>query len=183
MDKDAARKLQRERALALRARLGDRAAKESALRARVSQWLARADVRAVGFFWPVRGEPDLREALAGWLAAEPHRLAALPVVAGETLEFHQWNPESLVQPGAFGIPVPAHGRVVQPDCLLIPCVAFDQARYRLGYGGGYYDRTYATLAPWPLAVGVAFEATRVESIDPQPHDMRLDVVLTDEAEY
>jgi 5,10-methenyltetrahydrofolate synthetase len=89
----------------------------------------------------------------------------------------------MVQAGAFGIPVPAHGRVVQPDCLLIPCVAFDNARHRLGYGGGYYDRTFASLVPWPLAVGIAFEALRVDSIDPQPHDMQLDVVLTDATQY
>lgn len=89
----------------------------------------------------------------------------------------------MMQAGAHGIPVPAHGRLVQPDCLLIPCVGFDEARFRLGYGGGYYDRTFATLVPWPLAVGIAFEGTRVASIDPLPHDMQLDVVLTDAAQY
>ena len=183
MDSLDARKLQREHVLALRNSLADRAAREAALRDRVAHWLARADVRAVGFYWPVRGEPDLRGSLADWLAADPRRVAALPVVAGSTLEFHQWNPEGMMQPGAFGIPVPAHGRVVQPDCLLIPCVGFDRARFRLGYGGGFYDRTFAALAPWPLTVGVAFDATRLESIDPQPHDMQLDVVLTDAAEY
>jgi 5,10-methenyltetrahydrofolate synthetase len=85
--------------------------------------------------------------------------------------------------GAYGIPVPAHGRSVQPDCLLVPCVGFDRARYRLGYGGGFYDRTLADLVPWPLTVGIAFEATRVESIGPASHDIQLDVVLTDAAEY
>ena len=68
MDSADARKLQRERALALRSSLPDRAVKEAALRDRVGRWLAAADVRAVGFFWPVRGEPDLRETVADWLA-------------------------------------------------------------------------------------------------------------------
>lgn len=183
MDSAAARKLQREQALALRNDLSDRAEKEAALQRRVAQWLSQADVRAVGFYWPVRGEPDLRGPLAEWLAGDARRVAALPVIVGETLEFHRWSPDGMVQAGAFGIPVPAHGRVVQPDCLLIPCVGFDDARYRLGYGGGYYDRTFASLVPWPLAVGIAFDATRVDSIHPQPHDMQLDVVLTDAAQY
>ena len=183
MDSAEARKLQRERALALRGQIHDRPAKEAALCERVAQWLQQADVRAVAFFWPVRGEPDLRGALADWLAADARRIAALPVIAGQTLEFHQWSPDSPVQAGAFGIPVPAHGRPVQPDCLLIPCVGFDRARFRLGYGGGYYDRTFASLVPWPLAVGIAFDEARVDSIDPQSHDMQLDVVLTDVAQY
>jgi 5-formyltetrahydrofolate cyclo-ligase len=178
-----ARKLLRGRALALRGQLPDRSAKEAALRDRVARWLAQADVRAVAFFWPVRGEPDLRGTLSDWLAGDVRRLAALPVVSGETLEFHKWSPDDTLQAGAYGIPVPAHGRKVQPDCLLVPCVAFDDARFRLGYGGGYYDRTFASLVPWPLAVGIAFDATRVDSISPQPHDMQLDVVLTDAAQY
>ncbi len=183
MDSAEARKLQRGDLLALRAALPERATKEAALQARVAQWLAHADARALAFYWPVRGEPDLRNPVADWLAGDARRVAALPVIAGETLEFHQWRPDGMVQAGAFGIPVPAHGRVVQPDCLLIPCVGFDRARHRLGYGGGYYDRTFATLVPWPLAVGIAFDATRVDTIAPQPHDMQLDVVLTDVTQY
>jgi 5,10-methenyltetrahydrofolate synthetase len=183
LDSAEARKLQRDRLLVLRRELPDRATREAALQARVAQWLAQADARAVGFYWPVRGEPDLRGALADWLVGDARRVAALPVIVGETLEFHQWRPDGMVQAGAFGIPVPAHGRLVQPDCLLIPCVGFDNLRHRLGYGGGYYDRTFASLVPWPLAVGIAFDATRVDSIDPQSHDLQLDVVLTDAAQY
>lgn len=183
MDSAAARKLQREQVLALRNNLTDRATKEAALRERVAGWLAQADVHAIGFYWPVRGEPDLRAPVTDWLAGDARRVAALPVIVGETLEFHEWSPEGMVQAGAFGIPVPAHGRLVQPDCLLIPCVGFDHARFRLGYGGGYYDRTLASLVPWPLAVGIAFDATRLDSIHPEPHDVQLDVVLTEAAQY
>ncbi|MGZ8253504.1 MAG: 5-formyltetrahydrofolate cyclo-ligase [Burkholderiaceae bacterium] len=183
MDSGDARKLQRAHLLGLRNDLPDRPTKEAALQRRVAQWLAQADARAVGFYWPVRGEPDLRTPVADWLAGDARRVAALPVVVGEALEFHQWSPDGMVQAGAFGIPVPAHGRVVQPDCLLIPCVGFDNKRHRLGYGGGYYDRTFATLVPWPLAIGIAFDITRVDSINPQAHDMQLDVVLTDAAQY
>ena len=183
MDSDDARKLQRQRLLGLRDTLDDRSAKETLIGRRLSQWLAHADVHAVAFFWPVRGEPDLQATIAAWLAAEDHRVAALPVIARDLLEFHQWTPEAPMRAGVYGIPVPAHGRVVQPDCLLVPCVGFDAKRYRLGYGGGFYDRTLANLVPWPLTVGIAFDATRVDSIEPQPHDVQLDVVLSDAAEY
>jgi 5-formyltetrahydrofolate cyclo-ligase len=183
LDSADARKLQRAHLLAVRNDLADRPAREAGLQRRVARWLAQADARVVGFYWPVRGEPDLRTPVAEWLAGDARRVAALPVIVGDALEFHQWGSDSLVQAGAFGIPVPAHGRVVQPDCLLIPCVGFDNTRHRLGYGGGYYDRTFATLVPWPLAVGIAFEPLRVDSIDPRPHDMQLDVVLTDAAQY
>jgi 5-formyltetrahydrofolate cyclo-ligase len=177
------RDAQRRELMQLRITLTDRVALEKALAARVDDWLSQANVRAVGFFWPIRGEPDLRPTMGTWLARDERRSAALPVIAGQTLEFHYWTPLAPMRAGQHGIPVPAHGRVVQPDCLLIPCLGFDRDRYRLGYGGGFYDRTLASSVPWPLAVGIAFEATCVASIEPRPHDIRLDVVLTDAAQY
>jgi 5,10-methenyltetrahydrofolate synthetase len=173
------RKLQRQQLLAARAALPDREARERALRERVSLWLVHADTRALAFFWPIRGEPDLREVVAEWLEADRHRVAALPVITGDILEFHAWQRDAPMRAGEFGIPVPAHGRLVQPDALLIPCVGFDARRYRLGYGGGYYDRTLAATVPWPLAVGIAFESGRVAAVDAQPHDVQLDVVITE----
>lgn len=182
MDNESSRKLQREQLLAAR-RSPDGAAREKAVQQRVANWLARADVHSLAFYFPIRGEPDLRDVVASWLSADSRRVAALPVVVGSSLEFRAWTPDAPMQAGEFGIPVPAHGRSVQPDCLLVPCVGFDDARHRLGYGGGYYDRTLAGLVPWPLVVGVAYESTRVATIDPQPHDMQLDAVITDVAQY
>ena len=78
-----------------------------------------------------------------------------------------------------GIPTPAIGDFVQPQALLIPLAAFDAAGFRLGYGGGYFDRTLAGLQPRPLAIGVGFELCRVASIHPEPHDERLDAVVTE----
>jgi 5,10-methenyltetrahydrofolate synthetase len=177
------RKLQREQLLAARAALPDRAERERELCRHVADWLLRADVRALAFFWPIRGEPDLRPVVADWLAGAERRVAALPVVAGDTLAFHAWTHDAPMRAAEFGIPVPARGRPVQPDCLLIPCVGFDARRYRLGYGGGYYDRTLANTVPWPLCVGVAFEVGRVGSIEPMAHDIALDAVITDAAIY
>ena len=183
LDKKAERKLQRARLIETRAVLANRDVLEVALQRRVTDWLQHADVHVLGFYFPIRGEPDLRQVIAQWLAFDERRVAALPVIVGETLEFHAWTLDAPIQAGDFGIPVPAQGRAVQPECLLIPCVGFDDKRFRLGYGGGYYDRTLATLAPRPLVVGIAFDATKLESIDPQPHDVRMDVVITDTSVY
>lgn len=169
----------REQLLAERAALNDRAVREHGLRQHVAEWLNRADVRALAFYFPIRGEPDLREVVASWLDGDRHRVAALPVIDGDVLAFRAWSRDAPMRAAEFGVPVPAQGRPVQPDALLIPCVGFDTQRYRLGYGGGYYDRTLAQTVPWPLTVGIAFESARVASIDPQPHDMRLDAVITE----
>ena len=179
MEIDHDRKLQRERLLALRDSMPERAACEAALQRQVASWLVRADARSLGFYWPIRGEPDLRGVVADWLEAGDHRVAALPAIVGERLEFTTWSREAPMRAGEFGIPVPAHGRPVHPDVLFIPCVGFDALRYRLGYGGGFYDRTLARIVPWPLAVGVAFECARLASIAPQPHDIQLDAIITE----
>jgi 5-formyltetrahydrofolate cyclo-ligase len=183
LDKQAERKLQRTHLIETRSALVDREGLETALRRRVTDWLHRADVHALGFYFPIHGEPDLRQVIAQWLAFDERRVAGLPVIVGKTLEFHAWTVDAPMQAGHSGIPVPAQGRAVQPECLLIPCVGFDDMRFRLGYGGGYYDRTLAALVPFPLVVGIAFEATRLASIDPQPHDFKMDVVITDAAVY
>lgn len=183
MDQQAGRKLQRAQLLAMRAALEDRERLEASLQQRVADWLHSADVHALGFYFPIRGEPDLRAVVSAWLASDTRHVAALPVVNGRTLQFHAWTSDSPLQAGTFGIPVPAQGRIVQPECLLIPCVGFDDHRFRIGFGGGYYDRTLADLVPFPLVVGIAFDASRLTSTDPQPHDVKMDVVITDAAVY
>ena len=75
----------------------------------------RPTPRALGFYWPIRSEPDLRGVVADWLEAGPHRVAALPVVSGDVLSFHAWTRDAPMRAAEFGIPVPAHGRPVQPD--------------------------------------------------------------------
>lgn len=169
----------RARLLAARAALADREVRERALVARVGRWLRTMPVVRLAFFWPVRGEPDLTPVIREWLAESAGRTAALPVVAGEVLEFAAWTPRTPMQPGAYGIPVPATVRRVVPQLLLIPCVGIDNQRYRLGYGGGFYDRTAAAFALRPVLVGVGFDCGRIASIDPQPHDVRLDLAITE----
>jgi 5-formyltetrahydrofolate cyclo-ligase len=169
----------RARLLAARAALPDRPVREHALAARVGRWLRTMPVARLAFFWPVRGEPDLTAVIGDWLAQAAGRVAALPVVAGEVLQFAAWTPGAPMRPGTYGIPVPATMQPVAPQLLLIPCVGIDDRRYRLGYGGGFYDRTAAAFAVRPVLVGVAFDCGRVASIDPQPHDVRLDLAITE----
>ena len=77
------------------------------------------------------------------------------------------------------IPVPREREVLRPDALIVPLVGFDEERYRLGYGGDYYDRTLAVLAPRPYCIGLGFESGRLRSVFPQPHDTRMDVIVTE----
>lgn len=162
-----------------------RAALEDGEHARLSERVvahalaALAPPRVAAFCWPVRHEPDLRALLAAWSAAGTR--AALPVVvaAEAPLAFRAWEPGSLLEPDRYGIPTPVAGEFLVPDLILLPLNGFDAAGYRLGYGGGYFDRTLAALVPRPLAVGVGFEINRLETILPGPHDQRLDWIVTE----
>ncbi|HEU0201069.1 MAG TPA: 5-formyltetrahydrofolate cyclo-ligase [Burkholderiaceae bacterium] len=177
-DTDFQRDVLRARLLAAREVMADRAVHERELVARVGRWLRTMPVTRLAFFWPIRGEPDLTAMIGQWLNEDPQRRAGLPVVVGDLLEFAPWAPGVAMQPGAHGIPVPARNARMSPQLLLIPCVAIDSLRYRLGYGGGYYDRTLAALKPRPVTVGVAFDDARVNTIAPKPHDIRLDLAIT-----
>ncbi|NJD26213.1 MAG: 5-formyltetrahydrofolate cyclo-ligase [Betaproteobacteria bacterium] len=139
--------------------------------------LARPQVAA--FCWPVRNEPDMRPLVAAWAAAGTR--LALPVVTAPDapLAFRSWGADTPMVTDRYGIPTPAAGDLVTPDLILLPLNGFDGAGYRLGYGGGYFDRTLAALRPRPLAVGVGFEMNRLESILPGAHDQRLDWIVTE----
>jgi 5,10-methenyltetrahydrofolate synthetase len=160
-----------------------------ALAAHVVALLDRFAPGCVGFYWPLRGEFDARGLIASWLENEPMhkpvRRAALPVIRERhtALEFHAWTPNAPMREGHHRIPEPAEEARVQPDLLLIPCVGFDADGYRLGYGGGYYDRT---LAAWPgdtkpVTVGIAYEACRIATglLAREAHDLPLDAIVTD----
>ena len=143
--------------------------------------LATVDLRAypvLGFYWPIRGELDLRELAQRHVAAGG--TAALPVVVAKNapVEFWQWQNGAAMQRGFWNIPVPAERRAVQPDVLLIPLVGFDAAGFRLGYGGGYYDRTLASLAPRPYCIGVGYDDAVLDTIHPQPHDIPMNLIVT-----
>jgi 5-formyltetrahydrofolate cyclo-ligase len=171
--------------LAARRALPSDAQCAAALTERLGATLATRPAVCVALYWPVAGEPDPRPALAAWLALAPERMAALPVVVAPrtAMQFHRWRPDAAMREGRYGIPVPVEAQQVRPDLLLVPCVGFDADGFRLGYGGGYYDRTLAALSPRPATLGIAWECGRVATLPRQAHDIPLDAVLTERRIY
>jgi 5-formyltetrahydrofolate cyclo-ligase len=135
----------------------------------------------LGSYWPFKGEFDPRALVIdlltrGWTAA-------LPVVTAKNcpLTYRAWTPEARMVRGVLGIMIPSDGTPVVPAVVLAPLVGFDAARYRLGNGGGYFDRTLAALSPAPFAIGIGFELGRLQTIHPQPHDRPMDAIVTEES--
>lgn len=139
--------------------------------------------RIIAGFWPISGEPDLRPSLKQWL--EQGFEIALPEVnrVDAPLVFRSWSPDAPMQSDHFGIPVPT-GATCVPDVLLVPTLGFTPAGARLGYGGGYYDRTLAALSENGhsyLAIGIAYACGALGMHEHQPaaHDMPLHAVVTE----
>ena len=137
----------------------------------------------VGAYWPFRGEFDPRF-LMRQLRTGGARLA-LPVVVRKNapLQFREWWPGAPTVKAALGLPMPAGTEWLVPQALLIPPVGFDEHGYRLGYGGGYFDRTLAAMHPQPLKIGVGFELSRLPTIHPQAHDVAMDFIVTEAGVY
>jgi 5,10-methenyltetrahydrofolate synthetase len=136
---------------------------------------------SVSAYWPFRGEPDLRELLQR-VNARGGR-AALPVVVarGEPLIFRVWAKGDRLERGVWNIPIPAAGaEVIVPDVVIAPVVGFDPACYRLGYGGGFFDRTLAAMAVRPRVFGVGHAQARIATIHPLAHDIAMDAVITEQ---
>jgi len=175
------RKAERERLIA--ARLAVSADARAAMSTRIAEGLdARiGDIagRMVSLYWPFRGEPDLR----GWMAAVNARggRTALPMVVekGQPLVFRAYKPGDRLEKGVWNIPIPAEGEPVLPDVVISPIVGIDPGNYRLGYGGGFFDRTLAAMPFRPLVIGVGYELQRIPTIYPQPHDIPMSEVVTE----
>lgn len=137
----------------------------------------------VGGYWPFRGEFDPRF-LMRQLRRGGARLA-LPVVVSKNapLQFREWWPGAPTVKAALGLPMPDGTDLLVPQALLIPPVGFDEQGYRLGYGGGYFDRTLAAMHPQPLKIGVGFELSRLPTIHPQAHDVAMDFIVTEAGVY
>lgn len=133
----------------------------------------------LGVYWPMRAEMDVRDIARKHIAAGG--VIGLPVVVERSapVEFWAWRPGMKMQPGIWNIPIPAERSVLVPDALIVPLVGYDGERYRLGYGGGYYDRTLAAAPRRPLCVGLGFSEGHLPTIHPQPHDIPMDLIITD----
>ncbi|PBC09590.1 5-formyltetrahydrofolate cyclo-ligase [Mesorhizobium sp. WSM3859] len=177
------RRVERERLI--NARLAVSADARAAMSARIGNSLdaliGDIDGRMVSLYWPFRGEPDLR----GWMASVNERggRTALPVVIekGQPLVFRAYRPGDRLEKGVWNIPIPAEGDPVLPDIVISPIVGIDPGKYRLGYGGGFYDRTLAAMPFRPLVIGVGYELQRIATIYPQPHDIPMSEVVTEAA--
>jgi len=133
--------------------------------------------------WPIRNEYDARH-LARTLRTRG-ALTALPVVLarGRPLLFREWHPGVAMAEGALGIRYPIDSRELTPDNLLLPMNGWDLAGYRLGYGGGFFDRTLGGMKAKPAVIGVSLEQARIETIDPQSWDWPVDYVVTERGVY
>ena len=175
------RKGERERLLALRMNL------DQATRGRYSDRIAEALDTVVGdptdlvvsSYWPFRGEPDLRPWME-WLGGRGGS-GALPVVVEKRapMIFRIWRQGEPLERGVWNIPIPAAGSEVIPDVVIAPVVGFDRAGYRLGYGGGFFDRTLAALPKRPRIIGVGYGQAEIPTIHPMQHDIPMDTIVTE----
>ncbi|MBK6467600.1 MAG: 5-formyltetrahydrofolate cyclo-ligase [Rhodobacter sp.] len=145
----------------------------------LADYLADLSGKVLSGYMPMRTEIDPLPAMAA------HRgVVGVPVIPGPAmpLRFREWSPGCALEAGAFGAMIPAEGAWVEPEVLIVPLLAFDARGYRLGYGGGFYDRTLEALrARRPtLAVGFAFAAQEVAEVPTEPTDQRLDAIVTEE---
>ncbi|GHT94015.1 5-formyltetrahydrofolate cyclo-ligase [Betaproteobacteria bacterium] len=135
--------------------------------------------KRIAFYAPIQNEPDLRPAAALWREQGATTLLPVVIAPRAPLIFRPWTPDTPLVPDRYGIPTPNEGAEMTPDVVIMTLNAFDARGYRLGYGGGFFDRTLAALQPRPLVLGVGFEMGRVESIQPEAHDQAVDWVLTE----
>ncbi len=133
----------------------------------------------IGLCWPFQAEFDARPVAAGF-RSQGARLALPAVVAkAQPLEFREWWPGATLVEGVYGLLVPEGTARLVPDILLVPPVGIGGEGDRLGYGGGFFDRTLAAIEPKPLTFAHAFELSRVPTTTPQPHDILMDFVITE----
>lgn len=162
--------------------LVDRHARSMQLQEVLRVWLLGRPEQTVGAYWPIKGEFDPLPPLYRWAEADPRRRIGLPVVEKDTrqLRFHVWYPGCEMEEDAYGIPKPKGTEAFHPALLLVPCVGYGPGGVRLGYGGGFYDRTLATLQPRPVTVGLAYSHGYVPWLQAEAHDVPLDAIVSDE---
>ena len=170
-----------------RLNMADRHQRSALLQDVMRIWLVGRPDTVIGAYWPIKGEFDPPPALHRWkedgeLLDQPQlRRIGLPVVdkVHKTMVFHAWYPGCRMEEDAYGIPKPKDTEVIVPTLLFISCVGYGPGGYRLGYGGGFYDRTLAILQPRPFTVGLGFTQGFVPDFEPQSHDIPLDAILNE----
>ena len=180
----------RKRLVEERLHLEDRLARNDALQRVMRVWLVDRPDLVIGAYWPIKGEFDPLPALFRWqeagmeadaMGASRRRKIGLPVInkVTKTLTFHRWYPGCPMEEDAYGIPKPKDTEIIEPTLLFVPCGGYGTGGYRLGYGGGFYDRTLSELQPRPLTVGLGYTNGFLPDLEPEPHDVPLDAILND----
>jgi 5,10-methenyltetrahydrofolate synthetase len=156
-----------------------RAVWDAALGQQLLAWCQRGGWPQLGVYWALAGEPALDAAYAALAARGVALLLPVVVEKHAALAFAHWTPGEVMLRDKMGVAVPADLRLAPtPAALLVPCLGFSPARLRLGYGGGYYDRTLA-LPPRPATAGIAYACQAVD-FDGDEHDIALDIILTEQ---
>lgn len=179
------RRAERRRRIAARQELSDadRRQRNKAIDAWLEVGFEPLGGQRIGFCWPFAAEPDPRFAIRRW-RQQGSRVALPVVVAPRTpLAFHEWWPGALMANGVYDIPYPVDTPPLELDAVLVPVNGFDRGGYRLGYGGGYFDRTLASLSRRPACIGLGYETARMDTIDPKPHDIPFDFIVTETGIY
>lgn len=156
---------------------GQKTVWDEAIGQKLMAWYQQNRPASLGVYWPIQAEPDLRPCYRQLQQAGCQ--LALPLVTAKDcpLSFLEWLADDDMTLDSYGIAIPAHGRTITlPPVLLIPCLGWSTAGYRLGYGGGYYDRTLERQ-PRPLAIGIAYNCTQVEFVA-QAHDIAMDLIIS-----
>ena len=170
-----------------RLNMPDRQQRAAVLQDVMRIWLVGRPDLVIGAYWPIKGQFDPLPALHRWkedgeLLEQPQRRRiGLPVVdkVHKTMVFHAWYPGCRMEEDAYGIPKPKDTEVIVPTLMFISCVGYGPGGYRLGYGGGFYDRTLAILQPRPHTVGLGYTNGFLSDFEPQPHDIALDAILNE----
>jgi 5-formyltetrahydrofolate cyclo-ligase len=188
MDKSEEKRALRKRLIEQRLNMPDRLQRAELLQRVLRIWLVGRPDTVIGAYWPIKGEFDPLPALHRWkedgelLDELQLRRIGLPVVdkLHGTLKFHAWFPGCPMEEDAYGIPKPKDTEVITPTLLFVPCVGYGLGGYRLGYGGGFYDKTLAALEPRPYTVGLGYANGFLLDFKPEPHDLALNALLNDQ---
>ncbi|KQU67853.1 MULTISPECIES: 5-formyltetrahydrofolate cyclo-ligase [unclassified Rhizobacter] len=172
----------RKKLIADRQALPDRLELAVQLQSMLRIWLVSRRESLIGGYWPIKGEFDPLPALFRWSEGGPGRRIGLPVMdrTDGTLRFHVWYPGCPTELDAHDIPKPKGTEQFQPELLLLPCVGYGTEGARLGYGGGFYDRSVAALTPRPVTVGLCYAHGFLPMLRPKEGDHPLDAVITEE---
>jgi 5-formyltetrahydrofolate cyclo-ligase len=180
--RDVARWRKAERDRLIGARLGlsadHRAAQTLAIAGDLSPLIPTAPGTMISVYWPIKAEPDLRPWMHAMWKREVRIALPVAIAMGQPLMFREWRPNARMARGLWKIPYPADGTEVVPSVVLAPVVGFDKDCFRLGYGGGFFDRTLARFTEKPLVIGVGYPGALIPTIFPQPHDIPMDWVVT-----